>query len=134
MNTSHQTRRSVKSCAGPAGPSRRPALFLDEEIEGIDGHHVRDQIDRHMEMIHLLREHQPRLPVAEGILLPVGEALLGADFEAVAQHRRARMGRRAQPHHLRMQLDAAVVVVSGAMGQGDLECHGRGLWRWRKQA
>ena len=50
-----------------------------------------DQIDDDIQVLGLFLKHQPRQPVAIGILLPVEKMLVWIDRERVAEDRRAAM-------------------------------------------
>ena len=89
---------------------KRFGVFFDEEIEGIDDRHVGHQVDRHLQLRGLVREHQPRQPVAERILLPVDE-MLRRDRERIAVDRRAAMRRRTQSDFVRRQIDRTIEAV-----------------------
>ena len=55
-------------------------VFLDEEIERVDGDHLDHQADIHNELAGLLREHVAGNEIAERILLPVQKMLAGLDL------------------------------------------------------
>ncbi len=98
---------------------------LDEEVEGVDRRHVGGQLDLDLELIRLVRENEPRLEVALGVLLPVEEVVLRGDPQAVIQNWRAAMGRRTKTHHLWPEGNRLVVLVVGDVGKGDVNRHGR---------
>ena len=86
-------------------------IGLDKEIERIDHGHLRREIDLDLQLGGLFRKHKTRQPVALRILLPVHEMIFGLHLERIAQDRRARMRRRAQPYGLRTEVDRTVVFV-----------------------
>src|SRR5580692_11079634 len=86
-------------------------IGLDEEIEGIDHGHLRREVDLYFELSDLLREDVTRQPVALWILLPVHKMVRRRDLERIAQDRRARVRRWAQPNGLRAEVDRTVVFV-----------------------
>ena len=99
---------------------------FDEEIERVDHRHVGGQGNPHLELVRALGEHQPRHPVAVGILLPVEEVLRRRDRERVAQNRGAGLGRRTQPDLVRAHVDEAVEHVGRAVLQRDADGHALG--------
>ena len=96
-------------------------LGLEEEVEGVVDRHLGHQVDRDLELGGHIGEDQPRQVVGKGVLLPVDEVLGRLDLERIAEDRRAAVRRRAQPHHLRRQLDAAVVAVVRDVVQRDMD-------------
>jgi hypothetical protein len=108
-----------------------------EEIERIDDRQLGHQVDRHFELAGFLGKHQSRQEIAVRVLLPINEMLLRLHAQRIRQHRRPAMRRRAQPHHLRRQGHIAVVAVTGAMVQGDMDRHLDAFpwsWRWNSMA
>ncbi|CAB4715302.1 unannotated protein [freshwater metagenome] len=122
-----QVRRQVGRELGVVGEGETLGVLLDEEVEGVDHHQVGHQADGDLELVGLLREDQPRQPVAEGVLLPVEEVVLRRDVERVGLDRGAAVRRRAQPDHVRSHRDAAGEVVGGPVLQGNLDRHGTSL-------
>ena len=98
-------------------------LVLEEERERVDDRHFGHQVDRHAKFAGFFREDQPREEVAVRVLLPIDEVLLGRDFQRVAEHRRAAVRRRTQPHDLRRQLNQFAVGIAGAVVEGDADGH-----------
>ena len=99
-------------------------VLLDEEVERVERDHLGDQIDLDGQLARRLVEDQPRLVVAEGILLPVEEVVLGRDAQRVGEDRRPAVRRGAQAHDVRLQRDLAVVAVAGGVGERDADGHG----------
>ena len=97
---------------------------LEEVVERVDDRHLGHQIHLDRELARLLREHEAREPVGLRILLPVDEVLLGQDPERVGVHRRARMRRGPQAHHLRAERDRPVVAVTRDVVKRDVNRHG----------
>ena len=97
--------------------------FLDEEVERVDHGQVGDEVDRDVEHLRRLREHEPGHEVAERILLPVDEVLARRDAQAVRQNRCPAVRRGTQPDHLRMDLNSAVETVCRAMFDADVNAH-----------
>ena len=86
-------------------------VLLEEEVERVDHRHVGDQVDLDGELRRPLEKDEPREIVAERVLLPVDEVLLGRDLQRVGLDRRAAMRRRPQAHDMRRQHDRSVVAV-----------------------
>ena len=59
------------------------------------------------------------------VLLPVDEVVGRVDPQRVGLDGRARVGRRAQPHDVRIHLNQPVKGVAGAVLQRDLDTHNR---------
>ena len=70
-------------------------IGLDEKIERIDHRHLGRQVDGDGQFRRPFRKHQPRQPVAVGILLPVDEVVRRRDLQRIAGNPRAAVGRRA---------------------------------------
>ena len=96
---------------------------VDEEVERVDHRHVGHQVDRDLQLARLLREHQPRDPVAVRVLLPVEEVLRRLDLERVALDRRAAMRGGPQPHLVRRQSRPGGRTCSGSVVERDLDRH-----------
>ena len=97
---------------------------LQKEINGVEHRHFGDQIDADLEFAGFFGEHQARLVVGKGVLLPVDEVSLGLNAQAVGQDLAAAVRRRAQADHLRAELDRTVVAVVGDVVQSDVDRHG----------
>ncbi len=102
---------------------REFGVRLDEEVERIDHRHVGREVDADVEAIGGLREHEPRDPIAVGILLPVQEVMFGLDIERIAQDRRAAMRRGPQPDFVRPQPNVAIEAVRRAVLEGNANGH-----------
>ena len=100
------------------GKGQGLGIGLDEEVEGIDHLHLGGQVDGDAELPGGLWEHQPRQPVAVGVLLPVDEVLGRDDLQGIAGDHRRAVGRRAQAHHVGPELHRPVVAVPGDVVQG----------------
>ncbi len=72
-------------------------------------------------------KRQPVDEVAHGILLPVDEVVGRLDPQRIGLDRRARVGRRTQPHDVREYPDRPVKGVAGAMLQRNFDGHNRHL-------
>ena len=66
-------RRDLLGQRGIVGEGPGLGLGVQEKVEGVDHRHVGDEIDRDLEPIGLVREHQPRQMIALRVLLPVDE-------------------------------------------------------------
>ena len=98
-------------------------ILLDEEIEGVDDHHLGDDIDLDPQGLCFFLEHHARQDVAEGILLPVDEVFFRRDPQGIRQDRRPAMHRRTQPDHLRREGDRPVIVINGLVGERHAQGH-----------
>ena len=92
--------------------------LLQKEVEWIDGDEIRDEIDRDFDAGRGLGEDQPRLEIAERILLPIQEMAFGRDLQGVRLDRRPRVRRWPQPHDVRGKGNRAVILVAGQVVQG----------------
>ena len=126
-----QVRREVGRQRVLVGEREPLGVLLDEEVERVDRHQVRDQSDGDVEGLHLLGEDQAGQPVAEGVLLPVHEVVGRLHVQAVGLDRRAAVRRRPQPHHVRCHRHRLGEVVGGAVLQRDLDRHGASIPRAR---
>ena len=97
--------------------------LLDEEVEGIDDGHVRDQAHLHLETGFGLGENHPGDEVPEGILLPIDEMARRADFQRIGGDRGAAMGGRPQADELGKQGDRTVIGIGREMAEGDPDGH-----------
>ena len=68
-------------------------------------------------------KYQPRQEIAERVLLPVDEVVLGLDVQRVGEDRRAAVRRRAQADDLRPEACGPVVGVFRAVGKRDVKGH-----------
>ncbi len=84
---------------------------LDKEIERVVRGQIRDQVDIDDQLAGFLRKHQPRHVIGKRILNPIDEVIGRFDIEAVADNRCTTVRRRPQPHHLRAERDAPVVLI-----------------------
>ena len=98
-------------------------VFLDEEIERVDHRHVGDQIDRDGKLPRRFGKNKASDVIAVGILLPIDEVLCRQHGERIGKDRRARMGRRPQPHLMRRQYDGAIVAIAGQVVQRNSDGH-----------
>ncbi len=108
------------------GEGQLLGVVLDEEVEGVDGDHLGDQVDLHGEPTGLVREHEAPDIIAEGVLLPVHEVLGRLDPERIVVDRGAHVRRGPQAHQMRAQRDRTVVQILGAMVNGNADRHGVG--------
>jgi hypothetical protein len=98
-------------------------VLLQEEVEGVDGRHLGDEIDLEPELLRRLGKDVARQVVRLRILLPVEKVMLGRDLEGIAEDRRAAVRRRPQPHGLRPQTHRPVVAIGRRMRQRDVNGH-----------
>ena len=120
----HQIRREFLSLLLLILEREMLRVLFEEEIEGVDHRHVGDQLDLDAQAPSLLRKHDPREEVPEGVLLPVQEVLLRHDLQAVGANRRARMRRRAQPDHVGREPHGSVEPVVRVVVDRDSDGHG----------
>ena len=99
-------------------------LGFQKEVERVDRHHVGNEIDRDLEPVHLLREHDAGEVVALRILHPVDEMRLRLDRQLIRQDRGARLRCRPEADRLRPKRDQPIVVIGRFVGQGDVQRHG----------
>ena len=97
---------------------------FQKEVERVVNRHFDNQIDRHLEFPNLLGEHQTRLVIGKGVLLPVHKMLGRFDFKRVGNDVAAAMRCGAQSNNLWSQLDQAVVGVVGDVAQCGVNRHG----------
>ena len=98
-------------------------VVLDEEVERIDHLEVGDQADGDGQAAGAGREHQQGEEVAERVLLPVDEVIVGFDVQRVRLDRGTRMRRGPEPDDVGKHLHQAVERVAGAMLQRHLDSH-----------
>jgi hypothetical protein len=98
-------------------------VTLDEEVERVDGRHLGDQVDLDGQLARRLREGQPRLVIAERILLPVEEVLLRLDAQRIAGDHRPAVRRRPQADDVRRERDRPVVAVPRGVRERDSDRH-----------
>ena len=95
--------------------------FLDKEIEGIVDRHVCGQVHLDPEFPHRVREHEPRQPVAIGVLLMVDEIAFRRNLQRMCDDAGSAVGRRSQPDRLRSQCNRAIISVMREMIDGCLD-------------
>ena len=100
-------------------------VLFNKEIERVNHRHVGDDFDFNSQTLGLLREHQSRLEVAIGVLLPVDKVLFGLNLQAVSFDRGTAVRSRAQAHDMRRQVNLAVKVVISLMLQSYCNGHSR---------
>ena len=61
-------------------------ILFNKEVKRVDHGHVRDHLHRELQAFRFFRKHQPRLIVAERILLPVNKVVLGRHFQGIAMY------------------------------------------------
>ena len=110
-------------CDGKSSADLTPTWKATVAEDAADPEKVGDQPDRDGQSPHGVREHQTRKEIAHRVLLPVDEVLFGLDAQRVGVQRRAAMGRRAQPHDVRIHPDRPVKGVAGAVLQRDFDAH-----------
>ena len=108
-----------------AGVGERHALGFrfEEKIEGIEDRHFGHEIDFHFERLVFFRENEAGEVVGLGVLLPIDEVFFRADAQGVAQNAGAGMGSGAKTDDLRARVDGPVILVGGAMMEGDVNRH-----------
>jgi hypothetical protein len=99
-------------------------VLLDEEVERVHDRHVGDEVDDDLQLGGRLREHDARHVVAERVLLPVEEVVLGDDRERVGGDRRPGVRRGAQPDRVGADRHRARERVRGLVPQRHLDGHG----------
>ena len=99
-------------------------VTFDEEIEGIDDRHFGDQIHGDLQFPDFVREHQPGLEIAEGVLHPVDEMLGRLDPERIGVNGSASVRGGAQADDVRREIDWAVEAVRRAMVERNTDGHG----------
>ena len=103
-------------------PFRR---FFNEEVEGVDDPEVGDEIHRDGELPGRLGEHEASQVVAERVLLPIDEVVLGRNCQRISQYRRPAVGSRPQAHDMRRKAYRPVEAVRHMVLQGDSYAHTR---------
>ncbi len=99
-------------------------VLLDEEVERVHDRHVRDEVDDDLELRRRLREDDACHVVAERVLLPVEEVVLGEDRERVGGHGGTGVRRRPQPDRVRADRHRTRERVRRLVPQGHLDGHG----------
>src|ERR1035441_1109038 len=89
------------------GEGRR-AVF-EKVIERVKHGHFRDQFDLDAKLLQLVRENESRIPVREGVLLPVDEVLATRDLPTGTLNLGPPMWRRPQSHHVRPMPDGLAI-------------------------
>ncbi len=97
---------------------------FEEEVERVDDRQFGDEIDLDLEFACLFRKDQAGEVVRLRILLPVDEVLVRRDLQRVAEDRRARVRRRAQPDDLGREADRPVVAIVRDVVEGNMDRHG----------
>ncbi len=112
---------------GVAHPAGGPGLdpVLDEEVERVDHLEVGDEPDGDAQPLRGIREDQPGKEIADRVLLPVDEVIVGFDAQRVGLDGCSGVGRRAQPHDVRKHPDRPVKGVAGAVLQRNFDAHNR---------
>ena len=110
--------------AAGVGKGHLLGIGFEEKIEGVVHRHFQQQFNRDLELARGLLKHQPGLVVGKRVLLPVDEVRGGLDALRVGQHLGATVWGRTQAHHLRAQVDQAVVAVVRGVAEGNLDRHG----------
>jgi hypothetical protein len=75
--------------------------------------------------VHRVRKYKPGKEVAHRVLLPVDEVVGRLDAQRVGLDGRAGVGRRTQPHNVRVDLNQPVKGVAGAVLQRNFDAHTR---------
>ena len=96
---------------------------LQEKVEGVVDRHFDDQVDRDLELAGFLGEHQARLVICEGILLPVDEMIGRFNAQRVRNDVAAAVRCRSQTNDLRSQLHRTVVLVMGDVVECSVNGH-----------
>ena len=91
---------------------------LDEKVERIDDRKFGGQIDLDLEFRDFLRKHEPRLPIAMRVLLPVHKMLRRRHFQRIGGDFGPAMRGWAQPDGLRLQHNRPVIFVVGDVMDG----------------
>ena len=86
-------------------------IGLDEKIKRIDHRKFGGEIDFDLEFRHFFRKHEPRLPIAMRVLLPIHEMLGGSDLQRISEDFGAAMWGGPQTDGLRLQDDGPVVFI-----------------------
>lgn len=102
-------------------------MGFEEEVEGVDDRHVRDEVDFDAELAGFIRKDEAGEEVALRILLPVEEVIPRFDAERVTVDGGPRMLCRPQAHDLRRQRHQAIVEVLGFVMQRDPDAHSASL-------
>src|SRR6266853_205198 len=99
-------------------------VFFEKEVEGVVNGHFHDEFDLHAELLHLIREDEPRVPVRERVLVPVDEVFAARDSLRVAEDLRPAMRRGAKSYDVRPMADRLAVSVMRFMVKGGVDGHG----------
>ncbi len=110
--------RELRLQLGIVSERKLLGIGLDEKIEWIDDRKFGGQIDLDLELRYAFRKHEPRLPIAMRILLPVHEMIRRRHLERIGGDLCPAVRGRAQPDGLRLQHDRPVVFVVGNMMDG----------------
>ena len=113
-----QIGRKLRAQFGLIGKRKLLGVGLDEKVKRIDDRKFGGEIDLDLEFRHFFRKHEPRLPIAMRVLLPVHEMLGRRHLQRIGEDFGPAMRRRAQPDGLRLQHDRPVVFIVGDMMDG----------------
>jgi hypothetical protein len=117
--TTSTVRRPDRASSPRTRSTNSFCVFVEKEVERVLRRHLDDEIDLDFERGDGFRKHEPRLVVAERILLPIDEMVVGARAKRVRLDARAAMRSGPQPDDVRRQRDGTTVAVLRDMTERD---------------
>jgi hypothetical protein len=122
-----EIRREFCGEDGIVGEGKRLRLGIEEEVEGVHGHEIGDEIDGQGKLPRRLREHDPGQLIALRILLPIEEVVARLDDERIALDPGAAMRGRTEPDDVRREPHRPVEGIVRAVMKGDADRQGHWL-------
>ena len=122
-----EVRREFCDEDGIVREGERLRLGIEEEVEGVHGDEISDEVDSQGELPRRLREHDPRQLIPLRILLPIEEVVARLDDERVALDPSAAMRGRTEPDDVRREPHRPVEGIFRAVMEGDADRQGHWL-------
>ena len=94
---------------------------LQKVVKRVVHRHLHHEINRDLEFFCFVGKHQPGLVIGKRVLLPVDEMPFRFNLQGIRNYFAAAVRRGSQSHHLRPQIDQAVVGVVRDMVESGLD-------------